>query len=31
MNDEQLAKYYLERQIITNNFIDATSKYNCLI
>ena len=28
MNDEQLAKYYLERQIITNNFIDATSKYN---
>ena len=26
-----LYKYYLERQIITNNFIDATSKYNCLI
>lgn len=31
MNDEQLAKYNLNRQEITNNFMDATSKYNCLI
>lgn len=31
MNDEQLTKYNLDREIITNNFMDATSKYNCLI
>lgn len=31
MNDEQLAKYNLDREVITNNFMDATSKYNCLI
>lgn len=31
MNDEQLAKYNLDREIITNNFMNATSKYNCLI
>lgn len=31
MSDEQLAKYNLDREIITSNFMDATSKYNCLI
>lgn len=31
MSDEQLTKYQLNRQDITNNFLDVTSKYNCLI
>lgn len=31
MNDDELAEYNLNRQEITDNFMEATSKYNCLI
>ncbi|MFQ8704693.1 MAG: DUF6483 family protein [Thomasclavelia sp.] len=31
MSDKQLIEHQLNRHEITNNFMDATSKYNCLI